>query len=498
MKNIICFVCWLIPCLLSAQPYFSKSFYFENDNDGDSGLSIKRFEDGYLILCGRKDDLSVESAGLAKINENAAIDWVKTYYYGSPPSVPDPGGPDALVIVDGINYISTNTNNQKFIELLCVDDQGDTLWTRKYDCGLYGGINIGLIMTSDSNLLILSGQFINQQNNKNNIWLQKVDREGNVLWNNFFKPFIYHRPWGPVQELADGSFLVSYDVCLPGTSCAFSTGALTKFDQNGNEIWTRTYNQIEIAKAASAVPLDNGDIAYAWGRDTFIVNNPNLNESTAVYILDSLGYLKSRHVFESPAIKELSSLRKLSNGDILGVGGADVFPSLSVGGWLFRMSPSGELLWERTIIDTRFDQNDEDTGFFRDATEDEDGNIIAVGDIHADPPTYIDVWVVKIGGDGCYGTDCGNTDLYITNTETIVFDDKIMVQPNPAEDYLHIENKGSFVIDRIEILDVAGRILRQMSYVNNPIDLKGFDSGLYIAKLSDKKGRIVTKKFIKK
>lgn len=486
-----------LPCLLAAQPHFSKSFYLVNDEEGDAGLSIKRFEDGYLILGGRKNGLGIESGGLAKIDSEANPEWAKTYYFDNQPSPPDFGGPDALTLRNDVNYISANTNDQKFIQLLCLDDQGDTLWTKKYDCGLYGGINIGLITTSDSNLLILSGQYTNQQKTQNKIWLLKVDLEGNVLWDKFFKPFIHHRPWGAVQELTDGSLLISYDVCEAGTFCTFRRGALTKFDKNGNEIWTRTYTQTEVAKNALVVPLDNGDIAYAWVRDTFIPASPLVPESTTIFFLDSLGIVKKKHSFDSENITDLVSLRKLSNGDLLGVGSADVFPSLSVGGWLFRMSPSGELLWERTIIDTRFDQNDEDTGLFWDATEALDGGIIATGFIHADPPTYVDIWVVKIGADGCYNGDCGNSDLYITNTETIIIDDKVFSQPNPAVDYVQVMGIDGYEPVEIIIYDIAGRIVRRDRYKSSTIDLTGLSEGLHILKLVDKKGRVIVQKIIK-
>ena len=486
-----------LPFLLAAQPHFSKSFYLVNDEEGDTGLSIQRFEDGYLILGGRKNGLGIESGGLAKIDSEANPEWVKTYYFDNQLYPPDPGGYDALIVTNGFIYISCQTYDSTTkldAQLLCIDkNTGDTLWTKKY-IAAGNNYNLGLKHTRDSNLLIMGTYEVG---NIDANWLLKVNpNDGGIIWAKIHDEFKRTRPWG-IEALPDGSFLVSYSACEHGVSCAYERGALTKFDKDGNKIWTRTYNQTELNYSALVVPLNNGDIAFAWTKDTFIVNNPNLNESTAVYILDSIGNIKSRHIFESPSIKNLVSLRKLSNGDILGVGEADVFPSLEVEGWLFRMSPSGELLWERTILDTRFEFPPENYGAFWDATEAHDGDIMATGVIHADPPTYVDIWVVKIGADGCYNSDCGNSDLYITNTETIIIDDKVFSQPNPAVDYVQVMGIDGYEPVEIIIYDIAGRIVRRDRYKSSTIDLTGLSEGLHILKLVDKKGRVIVQKIIK-
>jgi len=77
--------------------------------------------------------------------------------------------------------------------------------------------------------------------------------------------------------------------------------------------------------------------------------------------------------------------------------------------------------------------------------------------------------------------------------------ESLMIYPNPVEDYLNVEIKNTIIQHnyKIEIFDVFGRVcLKNINFFKIPCT--SLKSGLYLIKLTDEKGRICAKKFIKK
>lgn len=79
-------------------------------------------------------------------------------------------------------------------------------------------------------------------------------------------------------------------------------------------------------------------------------------------------------------------------------------------------------------------------------------------------------------------------------------EDNISFYPNPSTSSIVIENKSTINIEKIEVLDITGRIalLPQLSsQTKNTIDIKTLPNGVYFMKLQYNKGQVFTKKFIK-
>ena len=72
----------------------------------------------------------------------------------------------------------------------------------------------------------------------------------------------------------------------------------------------------------------------------------------------------------------------------------------------------------------------------------------------------------------------------------------ISIYPNPTSDYLYINSDKE--IKEIKILDLNGRIVNNLDFVDNKIYLGGLQTGIYFARISDVNGIISTEKIIKK
>ncbi|QTV04643.1 T9SS type A sorting domain-containing protein [Faecalibacter bovis] len=71
---------------------------------------------------------------------------------------------------------------------------------------------------------------------------------------------------------------------------------------------------------------------------------------------------------------------------------------------------------------------------------------------------------------------------------------QLLITPNPVKDQLNINFNGE--VSSIEIMDLLGRSVAKQE--NTTIDLKHLTKGNYIAKITLKDGKVITRKFIKK
>ena len=74
----------------------------------------------------------------------------------------------------------------------------------------------------------------------------------------------------------------------------------------------------------------------------------------------------------------------------------------------------------------------------------------------------------------------------------------IALYPNPAEDYLYVENKNiNVIIEDITILDTTGKVVKRKTFSYEKIETNDLNSGLYFIEFRTNLG-LITKKFIKK
>ncbi|WP_353078979.1 T9SS type A sorting domain-containing protein [Flavobacterium sp.] len=104
-------------------------------------------------------------------------------------------------------------------------------------------------------------------------------------------------------------------------------------------------------------------------------------------------------------------------------------------------------------------------------------------------------------GNGCYAFNTTDNKVIIIKDSTLGLSESeeknnISIYPNPATDYLFI--KSDLDIKDIQISDLNGRIINNLQFQDNKMDLSNLNTGVYFAKISDENGKILTKKIIKK
>jgi hypothetical protein len=127
------------------------------------------------------------------------------------------------------------TGNSDFY-LLKTDDQGDTLWTRTYGGDHYDGSR-WVYQTSDNGYFV-AGIDRSYNVGENDIQVFKTDSAGNLLWN---------RSYGGDHEdgVATGQQTTDGGSILIGYTASFGNGSmdvwLLRLDADGDTLWTKTY-----------------------------------------------------------------------------------------------------------------------------------------------------------------------------------------------------------------------------------------------------------------
>lgn len=104
-------------------------------------------------------------------------------------------------------------------------------------------------------------------------------------------------------------------------------------------------------------------------------------------------------------------------------------------------------------------------------------------------------------GDGCYAFNTIDDKVIIIKDSTLSLtevEEKNMfsVYPNPTSDYLYVNSE--FEIEEISIMDVNGRIINNLSFVDNKMYLGNLNQGVYLARIRDVNGHVATQKILKK
>jgi hypothetical protein len=217
--------------------------------------------------------------------------------------------------------------------------------------------------------------------------------------------------------------------------------------------------------------------------------------------LDSLGNRIWTHSFAERLHKNIDALTLAKNGDILGVGtkaSENRDQWLGSRGWVFRISSSGELKWDRSLVDNRYDFHQNCS--LLEIIELESEDILMSGWIMDTSSNVINLktstWVVKLNEQGCFNEDCDSS-LIITSTSLLENKKPVKIYPNPFSNSFKIHS-NSFSA-KIKIYTIQGELIQQFSLFGQEkeIDTTLLPSGVYIVQLNTD-SRIQVLKVVKK
>ncbi len=207
--------------------------------------------DNNLLICGYVPS----HIFVLKISNTGSQIWRKEFYAGNfnfPSGIAQSGNQD--IFVCGYTYKNENTSKADVL-LMKLNSNGDTLWTKTYggsedDYGYY------IITTQDGNLLICGTSSSSTDGGYSDIYLVKVNLDGDTLWTKTFleenKEIPYH-----VMQTQNGEFLVTG---AKEDTTFIRELYFLKVSSEGTPVWNKVIGTAFRKSGFSTLELSNGDL----------------------------------------------------------------------------------------------------------------------------------------------------------------------------------------------------------------------------------------------
>jgi len=432
--------------------------------------------------------------------------------------------------------------------IIKTDDSGIVEWEKTFGGDEFDFLNAA-IETADGGFLLggYSRSFTSTPNDpigQFDIWLIKVNEEGEAEWEKFYGGSGYDILRGMIANGAGYLFLgstASDDGDVSVNRGLYDAWAV-QIDQTGNIIWEKTFGGSDKESFYSAIMIDDKHILFAGNtesRDGMISNHYGYSDAWVV-CTDANGQLLWEKTFGGSATDQVGykSIKQSNDGNFLlfGYSASDDHNlqdySGEENGWVWKINSEGELLWSYaaghenpesvsdvkeigenklfllgvratlsdpfaaanywivTIDETNGSiQNEQMFGGFPDdwglrILENSDGDIILAGVSNSD--------------DGDITHKIGMEDIWLACIElrpvtisTVEESPTIKIYPNPVTDRILIGVPENFIFTA-ELFDEQGRLL--ISNISSPvINIENIPGGLYFLKILDSNSGIEKK-----
>jgi hypothetical protein len=344
--------------------------------------------------------------------------------------------------------------------------ENEIQWNKTYG-GTEDDKGKDIIQTIDGGYAILGSSFSNDEDvsgnhGQNDYWLAKLDASGNISWQ---KSFGYQgADYGiSVIQTSDAGYLLTGVLDVTASNGEGNTSKQSskhaggdywalKLDASGTIEWSKYFGGLLTDTPEGVVETEDNGFIIAGGSDSMDTDISNNKGSYDFWVIkiSAIGELVWEKSFGGEEIDEAWSLVKTGDGNFIVVGNTrsnNVDVSNNIGAsdlWLIKISPNGELLWEKTLGGTSFD-------VARDISATQDGGFLLAGSSRSSDVDVSenkgqnDAWAVKIDSNGAIEWEAavGGTNIdfaygivELNNKKVVVIGD------TTSNDEDIIENKG--------------------------------------------------------
>ena len=397
----------------------------------DSAQSITATSDGGYAILGYtqsndnditdKQDESFDYWVL-KFDANDQLQWQKTYG-----GTADDRGYDIIQTSDGgyaiLGYsfsndgdTSVNSGLQDYW-LVKLDSNGNISWEKSFG---YQGTDTGIsvIETNNQGYLITgvldvtaSGGEGNSQRTANrhaggDYWALKLDNSGNLEWSRYFGGNFTDTPYGAVQT-DDNGFIIAGSSDSEDTDISGNIGTydfwIIKISEFGDLVWEKSFGGSQIDEARAIIKTEDDNYIVA-GDTRSSDNDISQNKGAAdlwLIKISPTGNLIWEKTLGGSSFDVARAIKKTQDNSFLLSGSSrssDMEVSENNGqndAWVLKTNNSGNLIWETTIGGSNID-------FSYDVAELANGSIIAVGDTNStdgdilNNKGFTDLLIIKI------------------------------------------------------------------------------------------------------
>ena len=298
-----------------------------------------------------------------------------------------------------------------------LDSDGNISWEKSFG---YQGTDTGIsvIETNNQGYLITgvldvtaSGGEGNSQRTANrhaggDYWALKLDNSGNLEWSRYFGGNFTDTPYGAVQT-DDNGFIIAGSSDSEDTDISGNIGTydfwIIKISESGDLVWEKSFGGSQIDEARAIIKTDDGNYIVA-GDTRSSDNDISQNKGAAdlwLIKISPTGNLIWEKTLGGSSFDVARAIKKTQDNSFLLSGSSrssDMDVSENKGqndAWVLKTNNSGNLIWETTIGGSNID-------FSYDVAELTSGSIIAVGDTNStdgdilNNKGFTDLLIIKI------------------------------------------------------------------------------------------------------
>lgn len=369
---------------------------------------IKTSDGGYAILGftqsmdGDIQNKTEESFDywLIKFDANSALQWQKTYGGNNE----DRGNSIIQTNDGGYAIFGFSKSNDKDVT---VNAGSNDFWVSKIDAigtivwetsigfiGLDTGISI--IQTKDNGYLLTGVLDVTasggQGNSKNNqakhaggdYWAIKLNASGEKLWSQYYGGSFTDTPYDVIQTADNGYIIVgssdSNDVDISNNLGSYDFWVI-KISENGSLIWEKSFGGSEIDEAHAIISSGDGNyliLGDTRSSNTYVSKNNGAADVWLIKISPTGNLIWEKTYGGSSFDVGRSIAETQDNGFIISGSSRSSDGDVSQNNgqndaWIFKIDANGTLQWEKTVGGTDID-------FAYDAIQLNDGSIMAVGE----------------------------------------------------------------------------------------------------------------------
>ncbi len=379
LGNIILIVAFFVPLFAQApDTMWTKTFGGVSE---DLGYSVIETTDGNFVITGLTG-LGIYDLGLLKTDSNGNLIWFKTFG-GLELDI----GYKVIQTLDGgyitVGYTSSYGAGSFDVWVIKVDSDGNQLWAKTF-----GGTNLDVgvsIKQLPNGEFIVAGSTQSFGAGASDVWLIKLDENGNQIWAKTYGGT--GNDYGNSVELTvDGGFVVTgYQESI--SNGGFDVGLL-KTDSDGNLIWFKNFGGSDYDRGNSVKKtIDAGYIITgftqstgAGGKDVWLIKT------------DSDGNQQWAKTYGGTEDDEGQSIIQTTDGGFVITGITKSFGAGNEDVGFLKTDEVGNLLWI-----TSFGGFNVDQGYSVKQTS--DGGYIISGSTRSYGAGLNDVWLIKVKPD---------------------------------------------------------------------------------------------------
>lgn len=308
--------------------YSNYNFYLvKTDVNGDSlwtkrygaslvkclAYDVKQTVDGGFIMVGHADTLTGQSGHMLLTKTDINGDFIWSKVYGGRQANYEEGAFRSVQVAQNGDYVMLGMNLQTSYEMYLHDvyvvrtnNNGDTVWAKQF-----GGSNddIGMCINSTvDNGFIITGASMSFGNGAYDVYLLKIDSNGNVVWNKTIGGL--DDDWGNyVSPTSDNGYIIS------GSTKNNSKGGtdvyLIKVDAFGNVVWSKTFGGIGDDMGYCVKQTFDGGYVICGFRNNniYLIKTDNSGVVTSLNEIDTFSQIT---IYPNP-ISSSSTLKIVSN-----------------------------------------------------------------------------------------------------------------------------------------------------------------------------------------